>query len=129
MNILEARRGSNNEQLLQQRFIAKILQEEAQEIDQAQRKMMISRGFTDSQVINGRQFSVSDTVLRYQHLKAHRFIDMSRRMVDGDSRKKIAHPIHNRILFGHANNIVRRLSFEYTSRMRDMLLREFPVVV
>lgn len=126
MDILRQRSGGTTDQLLQQRFIGKILREEAAEIDQAQRKMMASRGFTSRDTINGRTFSVTDTVLQYQHLKKHRYIDMSRRMVQGDSKKKVAHPIHNRILFGFANNIVRRLSFEYTDRMRDMLMQDFP---
>jgi len=126
MNLLDKRKSPNNEELLQQRFIARILREEGGNIDQEQIKTMVSRGFSSSDWFQGRSFSVNDTILSYEHLKKHRFVDMSTRQTKNGKIRKVSHPIHNRILFAHANNIVRRLSFEYTSRMKAMIMAEFP---
>lgn len=127
MDLLTKRQGSNNEDLLKQRFISRILKEESQNIDAAQVKLMVSRGFTGAEWNSGRAFSVNDTILRYEHLAKHRFVDMrSRQTKEGRVNKK-SHPIHNRIIYGHANNIVFRLSVEYTQRMKDMLMQDFEI--
>lgn len=126
MDLLSQRQKSNDE-LLQNRFVARILQEEAQSIDTEQIKLMQARNFLSSEFYSNRNFNVDNTILRYQHLAKHRFVDMKTRQTKNGQIKKVSHPIHNRILFGHANNIIFRLSFEYTSRMKTMLATEFKI--
>lgn len=127
MDLLDKRKAPNSEELLQQRFIARILREEGANIKEAQTSTMASRGFTSREFFQERSFSVSDNILGYEHLKKHRYVDMKSRLTKEGKVRKKSHPIHNRILFGHANNIVFRLSVEYTQRMKAMIMAEFPV--
>lgn len=129
MSLLNRRSQPNNEELLQQRFIARILKEEGQNIAQAQAELMTSKGFTNPDWFSKRSFDVSNTVLRYEHLKKHRYIDMRHRETKNGRIVKKSYPIHNRILFGHANNIVFRLSVEYTQRMKQMLARDYEIAL
>lgn len=122
MDLLTQRSGGNKDAILQERFIQQVLSEEAQEINEEMLKVMASRGFTDSKLLGDRSFNVNNGVLSYTHLKRHRFIDMNSRTTKSGTIKKVSHPIHNRILFGFANNIVRRLSFEFTDRTKRLLL-------
>ena len=123
MDLLAQRSGGNKDAILQERFIQQILTEEGQNINQEMVKVMASRGFTDSALIGDRAFNVNGTILSYTHLKRHRFIDMNSRATKTGKIKKVSHPIHNRILFGFANNIVRRLSFEFTDQTKQLLLK------
>lgn len=118
MNLLDKRKD-NSDAILKGIFIRRELQEESQEIDVAQTSLMARRGFKSSEFYSSRNYSVNETTLRYDHLAKHRFVDMKRRNVQGNSIKKKSHPIHNRILWGHANNIVKRLSFGYTSAVKE----------
>ncbi|HUI32031.1 MAG TPA: hypothetical protein VLY84_00310 [Dysgonamonadaceae bacterium] len=127
MDLLSQRQGNNNEELLKQRFIARILQEEGKSIDEAQVRLMLSRGFTNSNWFSGRSFDVNDTILRYEHLAKHRFVDMRSRQTKEGRIKKKSHAIHNRIVFAHMGNIVHRLSVEYTQRMKDMLMHDYEI--
>lgn len=126
MDLLDKRQKASNE-LLQQRFIQRILKEESREIDMAQNKLMVSRGFNSPEFYQSRSFTVSDTNLQFDHLAKHRFVDMKTRLTQSGRKPKKSHPIHNRILYGHANNIVFRLSVEYTQRMKEMLAQEFEI--
>lgn len=114
----------NSDELLKQKFISRILLEESGDIKTAQTKEMTSKGFQSRKLLSDRHFSVNGNTMTYEHDMIHRFVDMSTRTTGAGKRRKIAHPIHNKILFGHANNVVRRLSFEYTSRMKEMLKNE-----
>lgn len=122
MDLLAQRSGGNKDSILQERFIQKVLSEEAQDMDTEIMKVMMSRGFTDSSLLTGKNFNVNNGVLAYNHLQRHRFIDMNTRNTKSGKIKKVSHPIHNRILFGFANNIVRRLSFEFTDRTKQLLM-------
>lgn len=121
MDLLSQRSGGNKDAILHERFIQQILTEEAKEINQEMVKVMASRGFSNSQLIGDRKFNVNNGILAYTHLKRHRFIDMNTIKTKSGTIKKTAHPIHNRILFGFANTIVRRLSFEFTEQTKAIL--------
>jgi len=116
----------SNETLIKQKFISRILREEGENIRQAQTQIMGQRGFTSRELFSDRRFTSDKNKLTYTHLPKHRFIDMSSRQTKQGKIKKVAHPIHNKILMGHANDIVFRMGVEYTSRMKEMLLQEFP---
>lgn len=114
---------------LEIRFISRILREEAANMDQAQKKVMSSAGFQSRKMTTGRSFLVKDNQLIYTHRPEHRFVDMSTRKTKLGTVKKIAHPIHNKILWGYANNIVQRIGFEFTQETKEMLLKEFPKLI
>ena len=116
----------SNEALIKQKFISRILREEGENIRKDQTQVMGRRGFTSRELFTDRRFTTNENTLTYSHLPKHRFIDMSSRQTKTGKIKKVSHPIHNKILMGHANDIVFRLSVEYTSRMKKMLLEEFP---
>jgi len=106
--------------ILEGRFIARVLSEESQEIDQEINKAMI--GFS-AQTNKGRSFNVRDTTLTYTHPLTNRFIDMKHRQTEKGRIKKKSYKIHNNILFGYANNIVSRISFGFTQDVKDEMLK------
>ena len=124
-------RTSNKNDLLEKRFIGHILREEADELHQLQQSLMSSRGFTSTEVYNARGFRVlEDHKLQYKHPVVMRFIDMKTRTnQDGNTNKKKSHPIHNKPLFGMINNVLRRLQFEYTDRMKSMLSKKYDIKI
>jgi len=97
--------------LLEKRFIARELEDEAKDINA---EMLKEMGTFTGQTQSGRSFSVAGTTLLYRHKKRHRFIDMSKRQTKAGVIRKKAYPIHNRILFGHISNIITRIKFGLT---------------
>lgn len=114
MNIFEKRAGS--ESALEKRFIAKVLEEEAKEIAEAQDKIFSRFNSTDWK--NNRSFDVKGTTLEETHLPKHRFVDMKTRNTRAGKIKKRNYPVHNSIMYGHANNIVRGISFGFTEQVK-----------
>lgn len=106
--------------ILQGRFIKRVLSDTSVDIEHAITDKMNERGF-DSDFWDKRTFKVSDSVMTYQHLLQHRFVDMRTRNSSRGKRRKKSHPIHNRIIFGHYNNIVRELLFGYTEEVINEL--------
>lgn len=119
-NILN-RRNENSEAILKDRFIRQQLTEESRDIDKAQESLMARRGFESRDFYNKRSFKVDDTTMTYTHLPKHRFVDMRSRNTKKGRVKKKSHPIHNRILYGHANNIIKRLHYGYTEAVKEEL--------
>lgn len=116
--------GRSNKNLLEDRFIQKILGEEGYNIKKAQIEMMASRGFTSPELLSNIKTQVTGTTMTHTDLLRHRFIDMKTREVRGQKKKVKSHPIHNRILFGHMNNVVRRLSFEFTEEAKKQIRQD-----
>ncbi len=66
--------------LLEQKFISRILVEEGRNIDSAQLKEMTKRGFNSRELLAQRHFSQPQpNNLQLDHLKRHRYIDMKTR--------------------------------------------------
>ena len=112
-----------SQDILEKRFIKKTLQDVSQDIDKAQRNYMSSRGFENNDWFNDRGFKVSEGQLDYTHLKKHRFVDMKMRDSQKGKRRKKSHPIHNRILWGHYNNIIKELHFGFTHSVQEQLMK------
>jgi hypothetical protein len=128
MNLLSNREGTSTNDVLERRFIGNILREEAAELDSNQVKLMSSRGFTTSKFYDSRGFDVLDGhKLQYTHAKELRFIDMKRRTSKSGTKTKVSHPIHNKPIYSMLNNAMRRLSFEYTKKMKAMLSKEITI--
>lgn len=120
MNLLQKRKDSGDD-IIKGRFTRKVLQGTSKDLDQATFKKMKERGFKTNDFFTDRVFSVSDIELKYEHYAKHRFVDMRTRAVDGQRKKKKSHPIHNRIVWGHYNNIIRELAFGFTEEIKNEL--------
>jgi len=126
MDLLGTRQKSNNNDLLEKRFIGLILKEESQELNQAQTKLMNSRNFSNPKFFNNRGFQVlEDHKLQYTHPTVLRFIDMKQR----NGKKKISHSVHNKPLYAMMNNILRRLQFEFTDKLKKTLMQQNDVKI
>ncbi len=124
MNILDRRKGIS-EAVIQDKFIRQQLQEESEEIDKAQRSLMSRRGFKSSDWYNKRSLTVEgNNTMALRHLPKHRFVDMRSRNTKSGKIKKRSHPVHNRILYGHANDIIKRLHFGFTQAVKEELATE-----
>src|SRR5690606_8862229 len=113
MNLLEKRK-QNADLVLKKRFIRTVLDEQGKAIQEAQTKVMRTNAFSEHKFYSGRRMDLKQESVSLGFLKLHRFVDMkTRKSKDGIIKKK-AHPIYNRIIFGHIPNIVRTLSFGYS---------------
>lgn len=121
MNRLEKRNKSNENLLLEKRFTRTVLNEEGADMRKDVQKKMSGASFQSRELFTDLKIDVTDTVLSYDHLARHRFIDMKRRRTRSGIINKKNYPIHNRILYGYANNIVRRLSFGFTDAVKDQM--------
>ncbi|WZL88324.1 hypothetical protein VS868_12025 [Salinimicrobium sp. 3283s] len=119
------RRGENTEAILKGRFVEEQLREEATDIKAAQTSLMSRRGFRSADWYDKRTFTISGNQMDYDHMPRHRFVDMKTRNTksQGKIRKK-SHPNHNRIFYGHANNLIKRLHFGYTEAVKEQLSRD-----
>lgn len=104
---------STSDEILKGRFSKRVFTDTAADIDKAQTKYMNSRGF-ESPEWNDRTFTTSSSALVVQHLGRHRFVDMKTRNTKAGKKRKKNHAIHNKIMFGHYNNIIRELKYGYT---------------
>lgn len=124
MNILDRRKGIS-EAVIQDKFIRQQLQEESKEIDKAQISLMSRRGFKNQDWYNKRSISVEgNNTMALRHLPKHRFVDMRTRNTKQGKIKKKSYPVHNRILYGHANDIIKRLHFGFTAAVKEELARD-----
>lgn len=116
---LLAQRQNNSDDILKGKFVRMQLQKTAQEIEQAQDKKM---GGFNSAFWRDRTFSVTDNEMNFEHLKVHRFVDMrTRTKKDGSKTKKKSYAIHNRIVMGQYNNLVRELAFGFTDEIKAQM--------
>lgn len=120
MTPLESRENLSD-QILEGRFIRRVLQDTSKDIDQAQRKLISGRGFSSEDWNSARGFTISTDTLEYTHLKKHRFVDMKFRTSGLGKLKKKSHPIHNRIIWGHYNNVIKELHFGFTHAVKEEL--------
>jgi hypothetical protein len=120
MSLIKSRENFS-EQILQDRFIRKTLRDVAVDIDKAQRSVMNSRGFENDDWYNGRDFIVSNNTLDHTHYKKQRFVDMKTRNTRNGKVRKKSHPVHNKIIWGHYNNIIKELHFGFTHAVQEEL--------
>lgn len=104
---------TTSDDILKGRFSKRVFTDTAADIDKAQKKFMNSRGFESPQWFDN-TFQTSSSALVVQHLARHRFVDIKTRRTKTGKKRKKNHAIHNRIMFGHYNNIIRELKYGYT---------------
>jgi type II secretory pathway component PulJ len=120
MSLIETREQFSDA-ILEGRFIRRVMQTTATDIDQAQTAYMSSRGFETENWYSGRGFVSSTDGLEISHLKKHRFVDMKNRNTKNGKVRKKQHPVHNRIIWGHYNNIIKELHFGFTHAVQEEL--------
>lgn len=110
------------DEIMQGRFIRRVLRQESKDINQVQVRYMSGKKFS-ADTVNSRSFKVEDNALAYAQKYKHRFMDMKhiRKGKRKQRVKKKAHPIYNKILYGHYNNIVRELKYGYTDAAKEEL--------
>lgn len=125
MSSLIATRDKFSRDILERRFIRKVLQDVSKDIDTAQRQFLSSRGFENQDWYSERGFAVRENEMAYTHLKKHRFVDMKTRSTKKGKVRKKQHAIHNKIIWGHYNNVVKELHFGFTHAVQEEL-RKLP---
>lgn len=119
-NLLQ-KRQDNVDDIIKGRFIRRTFEETAKDIDTAQVKLMTNRGFRSSEWYSGRSFSVTDNQMDEEVLKVHRFVDMRTITSEKGKHKKKNHPVYNKIIWGHYNNVVREMAFGFTEAVKEQL--------
>lgn len=112
---LRQKRNETSKAILEGRFIRLVLTDESRALDSDIENQMAAGGF-QSALWKDKSFTVigGGNNLEYRHKKAMRFVDMKTRQTSTGKIFKKNHPIHNRKVFGHLNNIARDLSFGFT---------------
>jgi len=118
MSLLQKRKD-NARAIQEGKFIEITLTNEGNEINQAIDNAMSS---FRSAFWRDKSMNVRSNTLEYRHKKQHRFNDMKTRTSasKGTIRKK-RNIIHNKIIYGHLNNIARELSFGFTDAVVEDL--------
>lgn len=113
--------------ILERKFVRQVLAEEGANLVQAHRKAIQSNlerhtGDTFSAVRHRVEHTgTAQGVLTVKHLKRQRFLDMKSLSRDGKPIKTRSYKVHNSIIFGHLNNVIRQLSFGFTEAVREKL--------
>ncbi|WP_395058219.1 hypothetical protein [Flavobacterium sp.] len=111
---LRDQRNQTADDILKGVFVSRVLKEEGNEINADINKVMASVGF-ESSFWQDKTFSVTgQNTLEYRHKPQHRFADMKTRNTKEGTIRKKRHAIHNKIIYGHLNDIAHQLSYGYT---------------
>ena len=107
--------------IIEQKYIDRVLKQEANNIVNAQNRVL-SRYDPSSKnlIISKRRFTVNGNNLEFVHSLQQRFIDMKR--IRG--RDKLSIPIHNKVFYGHFNNIINKLAFGLTDDVKELIAQE-----
>ena len=121
MRAVENLNSINNANRIEQKYIDRVLHEEATNIMQAQDRV-ISRYNVARHVpeITRRRFTVSTGKVTFTHPLRQRFIDMKYRR----GVKQDVTPIHNKIIYSHFNKIVRRMAYGFSEDVRELIANE-----
>jgi len=120
-NLLEKRQKTLSE-ITENKFIRRVFTDASKDIDNAQRKYMSSRGFQHNEWFQERGFNIQDNNLEISVMKSHRFVDMKTIATKKGTHRKKAHPVYNKIIWGHYNNIVREMAYGYTEAVKAELM-------
>ena len=103
---------------IEQKYIQRVLNKEATNIFKAQEKVVSRFQASGAATINAkRRFVVSGSTLDVTHSILQRFIDM--KYLRGNRKRVI--PVHNKVIYGHFNNIINKLAFGLTDDVKALL--------
>ncbi|WP_116787616.1 hypothetical protein [Flavobacterium psychrotrophum] len=109
------------DEILEGRFIQRSLQEYAKDVNAAQVKYMDAHHFSNDGWRSGRKFEVNDNNLLYSQMLKHRFVDMKFISAGMEKHKKKVHPVYNKIIYGHYNNLIRELKYGFVDAVKEDL--------
>ncbi|TQI72290.1 hypothetical protein JM79_3248 [Gramella sp. Hel_I_59] len=125
MNGIETLQSRNGDNLIKKAFIEKVLNEEAENMKNAQDRILSN--LTSTQKIDliefSRKYTVTDATLHHEHHIQQRFIDMKRTRYGKQKPVKI----HNSIIYGHFNNIIFKLKYNLTEQIRAQLGKDLNI--
>lgn len=122
MSAMDTLSSRNNANRIEQKYIERVLKEEATNILRAQDKVIARRNVRrEVPEIGRRTFTISNGQATFTHPLRQRFIDMKYRK--GERQKAV--PIHNKIVYSHFNKIVRRMAFGLTDDVRQLIANEY----
>lgn len=124
MSASEELTNRTNKRIIEQKYINKVLAEEAVNIREAQDAVFSEFKNADIALIKAkRNFTVSNSTLIGRHHIRQRFNDM--RFIKGKSQKPI--PTHNKIIWGHFNNIIFKMAYGFTHDVKRAIAREYKI--
>lgn len=113
---------------IQMAFIEQILKAEGKATKastlRAVRKQILFKYGRTGRLENDNTESVSGNTLTITHPLHKRFLDMKTKQRDGQLRKK-KYPIHNKIIFGHYNDIAYKLMYGFTEEVARNIRENF----
>lgn len=102
--------------------VERTLKERSRKMKQAQDRGM--SGF-NSEIWRQHHYISDDHSLVLTHRLEHRFVDMKTRTSKGDKKKKKRHEIHNRIIMGNYNGIMKDLIYGAADEVVLKMKKEF----
>jgi uncharacterized protein (UPF0335 family) len=124
MNASQTLASRTNKRIIEAKYIDEVLREEAINIKQEQNDVFNDfkeGGF--GTIKSQRAFSVANNTLSHRHLIRQRFIDMKR--IKGKGQKPV--PVHNKIIWGHFNNIIFKLAYGFTEDVKQSIARNYQI--
>lgn len=110
--------------LIKEKYIQRVLKQEATNIVQAQNRVASRYNLSgDNALKQKRSFTVTGTKMEMTHAKHQRFIDMKR--LRGRKQKPV--PIHNKVIYGHFNNIINKLAYGLTQDVVNLIAQEHKI--
>ena len=122
-NLLQQRASKR---IIEDKYIEQVLHEEAKNIESAQDQVF--NDFKENgygTIKSTRVFQVANNTLTHRHLIRQRFIDMKR--IKGKGQKPI--PVHNKIIWGHLNNIVFKLAYGFTKDVKNAIVKDYQIEI
>jgi len=117
--------ANRNKSILERRFIDQVLDQEGQNIVDAQSQIDNQFVFEAKSVRRGRGYSVGGNKLELQHSMIQRFFDMKK--LRGRPQKSSRQ--HNAVIWGHFNNINGKIQFGYTQAAIEAMKNEIKIEV
>jgi hypothetical protein len=112
---------ANERKILEGRFIRKVLAETGKDIERLSIQTMSNRGFKSSDWYSSSSTEVKNTTLEYNHLAKSRFVNMKFRDSKSGRQRRKSHPIHNQIIWGQYNEVIKQLHFGFTDDVQNLM--------
>lgn len=120
--------------ILERKFIHQVLNQEGQAYVDSHKEEIrrLLTGETGA-LLSAPKHNVNDSgqaggTVTVTHLKRQRFLDMkTRKLKSGRTIRKKAYNIHNKIVYGRLNNIIRQLAYGFTNEVRNKIKRELTI--
>lgn len=114
----------SNKRVIEQKYIEQVLKEEAQNIESAQDDIFSNRNISNV-IRSTRSFSVNDKTLTLRHHIRQRFDDMKKvRFL-----KQKSTGAHNKVIWGHFNNIIFKLAYGYTKDVKNQIANQYNIEI